>query len=224
MWINVLINRLLDLWFSISLFLFFCNRIYSHHIPALTLRCYHCSQDCETNSNTMNCSHACSVNYVVSYDNGMKSEYGFKSCADNGECINYSVNLGYAKLAISQECCNSDLCNSGPFPAVDLRPNGKKCYFCVGDNCLGNLQCEGLEDHCLTYIDTLTGHELNIKGCASKILCDFATSGLALTRMNITNRQVTWKCCKGNLCNSAASATLSFFLVLLFLLSSFLLY
>ncbi|KAF4078464.1 hypothetical protein AMELA_G00199500 [Ameiurus melas] len=47
-------------------------------------------------------------------------------------------------------CCNSDLCNSGPFP--DLHPNGKNCYFCVGDNCLGNLQCEGLEDHCITYI------------------------------------------------------------------------
>ncbi|KAM9445387.1 urokinase plasminogen activator surface receptor-like [Clarias gariepinus] len=104
---------------------------------------------------------------------------------------------------------------------ADLRPNGKKCHFCVGDNCLGTLHCEGIEDRCITYIGVLTGKEVSVKGCASKSVCDLVTRPNFIG-MNMTQREMTVKCCEGNLCNSAESIPLSFLLMSLFLLPSFL--
>lgn len=145
MWINVLIHRLLDLWFSISLFLLFVTEfilitfqlwhwsviiapmivkltqtLWTAHTHVLSTTSCHMTvrKPIRYEINLVRCSlkYISLLNHFLYSLDGMKSEYGFKSCADSGECINYSVNLGYAKLAISQECCNSDLCNSGPFP------------------------------------------------------------------------------------------------------------
>ncbi|XP_053339378.1 urokinase plasminogen activator surface receptor-like [Clarias gariepinus] len=136
-------------------------------------------------------------------------------------CYNISFNAGVVKIASNRICCDFDLCNNEPFPDVDMRPNGKQCHFCAGENCLGIVYCEGIENLCFTYIDATDGTELNVKGCASESACIVPTKGLDFTGMN-TDRNISIKCCEGNLCNSAKSVTLSFILMLPLLLSTLL--
>ncbi|XP_053096524.1 urokinase plasminogen activator surface receptor isoform X2 [Pangasianodon hypophthalmus] len=172
----------------------------------------------------MVCSGRCLSFREVAYLGSVMMENSGKSCSQTGACTSYSLNLGVSKTTFNSICCDSDLCNSGPVPVVDLQPNGKQCYFCVGNNCLGNVHCEGIEDHCISYTDVINGRNVTLKGCASKNFCDTSSSRLRLSSMNITSREVSVKCCKGNLCNGAESVTLSFFLMLFFLLSCFLLH
>lgn len=52
---------------------------------------------------------------ILSLD-GIWSENGLRACLIAGPCESYSINAGYERLTASNECCDSDLCNGGPFP------------------------------------------------------------------------------------------------------------
>ncbi|MCJ8739465.1 hypothetical protein PDJAM_G00047500 [Pangasius djambal] len=190
---------------------------------ALKLRCYDCDNNCQNSNATKLCSDGCHSFREVAYEADVMVENSGKACSETGLCTSYSLNLGVYKYVLNSTCCNSDLCNSGPLPAIDRSPNGLQCYYCAGSNCAGKVRCEGIEDHCVTLIDFF-GRDSTLKGCVSKSLCDTSSSRLRLPGMSITSREASVICCEGNLCNSAESVTLSFFLMLFFLLSSFLLH
>ncbi|KAF5888929.1 urokinase plasminogen activator surface receptor-like, partial [Clarias magur] len=81
---------------------------------------------------------------------GVLMKYSGRECST--ACTSISLNAGVVKIASNRKCCDSDLCNNEPISDVDVRPNGKQCHFCVGENCLGIVYCEGIEDRCFTYI------------------------------------------------------------------------
>ncbi|XP_051533138.1 urokinase plasminogen activator surface receptor-like [Myxocyprinus asiaticus] len=131
-----------------------------------------------------------------------------KSCALPNDCQTGNVNLGTVK--ISSLCCNTDLCNIQDAPDPSSTPNGKQCYSCNGPDCSNVLSCSGNEDYCIKATGNIGGMSTTLKGCASKSVCDAATS--------IPNL-VDVTCCQGNLCNSAKSFTQSLMLLLLPLFS-----
>ncbi|XP_053339379.1 phospholipase A2 inhibitor NAI-like [Clarias gariepinus] len=186
---------------------------------ALALTCYDCYNDCSNPNQTTPCSDKCATYSDIIYEDDVVSRNRARICSK--ECYSTSLNVGFSKIAANIKCCDSDLCNNEPISDVDVRPNGKQCHFCAGENCLGILYCEGIEDRCFTQIGTTDGREIIYKGCVSESICLLVTKGLHFTNIN-PDTNVTMKCCEGNLCNSAESVTLSFILMLPFLLSTLL--
>ncbi|KAM9445577.1 phospholipase A2 inhibitor NAI-like [Clarias gariepinus] len=185
---------------------------------ALALMCYKCYDDCQNPNKTITCLDRCATYSSMQYENGLVLKGRERMCSK--DCYSLSLNVGFLKIASIRKCCDSDLCNNEPISDADVRPNGKQCHFCVGENCLGILYCEGIEDRCFSHIDAADGTDLNVKGCASESVCRLSTKGLHFTNIN-PDTNVTMKCCEGNLCNSAESVTLSFILMF-FLLSTLL--
>ncbi|XP_048035731.1 urokinase plasminogen activator surface receptor-like [Megalobrama amblycephala] len=141
--------------------------------------------------------------------NGTKEK--IKHCAP--VCQNGSLNTGSSKLTIS--CCNTDQCNTNDAPDYANVPNGKTCYSCDGQSCSNILNCSGTEDRCITATATVGGQSAVLKGCASKSMCDAASSVPNFASIS---------CCEGNLCNGAQSVSQSFLFLCCSLLSYFLLH
>ncbi|XP_067278799.1 phospholipase A2 inhibitor gamma subunit B-like isoform X2 [Pseudorasbora parva] len=133
-----------------------------------------------------------------------------KMCVRPSDCITGSYNIGVSKASTS--CCSTDLCNVQDAPEPSNVPNGKKCYYCDGQNCSKNIMsCSGSEDHCIA--GTFVNQTVVVKGCVSKSYCDAAASVSSVDFGSFS-------CCQGNLCNGAQSVTQSF----LFLCGSLLSY
>ncbi|KAI2643770.1 Urokinase plasminogen activator surface receptor [Labeo rohita] len=169
-------------------------------IKGHSLKCYQCwsSMGSCVDQNVTTCQSGFSecVSATNVYKVGETSyKMIFKNCAV--DCLNGSVNAGTLKMSYS--CCNTDLCNfhDAPDPST-ITPNGKKCYYCNGQNCSNTVNCSGSEDHCFTGAGN---QSLSIKGCASKSFCDYATA------LNSSVSGIT--CCEGNLCNDVNSVTQS---------------
>ncbi|KAF5888926.1 urokinase plasminogen activator surface receptor-like, partial [Clarias magur] len=117
---------------------------------ALALTCYECLNDCQSPNKTVSCLHRCATYSSMKYENGLVWKGRQRICSDL--CDSISLNMGFLKIASIRKCCDSDLCNNEPISDADVRPNGKQCHYCVGENCLGILYCEGIEDRCFSHI------------------------------------------------------------------------
>ncbi|XP_047663076.1 urokinase plasminogen activator surface receptor-like [Tachysurus fulvidraco] len=201
---------------------------------ALGLQCYQCIPDssgsCE--STVTQCPDRCgsitTTNTATTNQDGMLTSVSVKSCLDASQCINGSVRLlNQLTVNVNTKCCSTDLCNTETLPAqTNQISNGRRCYTCAGENCtvdcqgghcnktIGTVDCVGDEDRCISITVSEFGVTTSVEGCASKSVCDL----IAVQEMMGFGSSVT--CCKGNLCNTAEIFTLSFFLLLVPLLSS----
>ncbi|TDH03661.1 hypothetical protein EPR50_G00144200 [Perca flavescens] len=170
---------------------------------ASTLRCYVCIPDasgtCIQTSHECRKGLRCAAMRLVRYQDGSKvHEENSKGCAVAEDCGEYSVNFGISQTKVNMKCCTSALCNTqlAPEPSKS-KPNGKQCYWCDEQSCNNTLSCEGNEDNCISATESQGGHSVTVKGCVSKRLCT--------TRDKSWARKLTYRCCKGNLCNGASS-------------------
>ncbi|XP_028835254.1 urokinase plasminogen activator surface receptor-like [Denticeps clupeoides] len=148
---------------------------------------------------------------------GSIQDLGQKGCATKELCYNGSVNFGVSRATTNIQCCSSNLCNNAIPPEYPAGgPNGKKCYTCNNKDCLATLSCSGNEDHCITANDDVGGQKVTLKGCATKTICDGKAS--KMSSLLGLERAVTFKCCKGELCNNAKRIGQSMFLLLAALL------
>uniref|UniRef100_A0A3P9H3H9 UPAR/Ly6 domain-containing protein n=1 Tax=Oryzias latipes TaxID=8090 RepID=A0A3P9H3H9_ORYLA len=86
-------------------------------------------------------------------------------------------------------------------PAPAATPNGRQCFTCDGSTCDKTLACEGTEDHCVIETVDLGGNTTTIKGCISKLMCSVSNI------VPFLFPRIKFSCCKGNLCNSAVTAS-----------------
>ncbi|KAI4904710.1 hypothetical protein NFI96_025774 [Prochilodus magdalenae] len=96
---------------------------------------------------------------------GIELQQSVKSCATPEMCIRESINLGFWKFNNNAKCCSTDLCNSEIMPALSGTPNGRRCYTCVGNDCTIPLNCEGIEDRCIT-VNGKTCLHINVTLCS----------------------------------------------------------
>uniref|UniRef100_A0A8C8DET7 UPAR/Ly6 domain-containing protein n=1 Tax=Oryzias sinensis TaxID=183150 RepID=A0A8C8DET7_9TELE len=102
------------------------------------------------------------------------------------------------------------------FVSVDsskTTPNGRQCFTCDGSTCDKTLACEGNEDHCVIETVDVGGNTTTIKGCISKLMCS------VLNIFPFLFPRIKFSCCKGNLCNSAVTASAGLQLVVVALVS-----
>ncbi|XP_062872061.1 ly-6/neurotoxin-like protein 1 [Trichomycterus rosablanca] len=149
-----------------------------------------------------------------------KTDVNVKTCGAPEECATQSLNFGLLKVTSNAKCCSTDLCNTDTPAALAQLANGKMCYICdYNSNCSKTVNCEGIEDRCITATVEQGGNKLTMKGCVSKNVCDASSGssqpGIAISKMT---------CCEGNLCNGAETFTLSFLILVVPLLSSILLH
>ncbi|KAI4904706.1 hypothetical protein NFI96_025770 [Prochilodus magdalenae] len=187
-------------------------------VHGLPLQCYQCIPGLTgTCTDTqISCPDQCGSATIFTSAGGQQHVISVKDCAAAPECISGSLNLGVSKTTINTKCCSTDLCNSQTLPALSGSPNGRRCYTCVGNDCTKTVNCEGIEDRCITvhgktclHINTLCspgGHQqqVSIKGCAAAPECFSGSMNLGLSKTTINT-----KCCSTNLCNSQTLPALS---------------
>ncbi|KAI4892194.1 hypothetical protein NFI96_026713, partial [Prochilodus magdalenae] len=133
-----------------------------------------------------------------------------KNCSLTQQCVTASVNFGVTKTIISNQCCNTDLCNSQRKPdVVSNIPNGNQCYTCNGEDCTSVLDCVDDEDHCVKSTVGADGQTMMMRGCATRSFC----MGDLSTHLGQSNTVVGLTCCEGNLCNAVWRITPNLFLL-----------
>ncbi|KAI4877763.1 hypothetical protein NFI96_028381, partial [Prochilodus magdalenae] len=126
------------------------------------VQCYQCIPDASgtcTDTQTSCTDQCASMTYFTNYG-GQEYLYSVKDCA--AECITGSINLGVWKESINTKCCSTDLCNNQTLPALSGSPNGRRCYTCVGNDCTKTLNCEGIEDRCITVHGECLRRSVNV--------------------------------------------------------------
>ncbi|XP_073681121.1 urokinase plasminogen activator surface receptor-like isoform X1 [Garra rufa] len=183
--------------------------------------------------------HSCySLTSVGQYGN-IPATLKYKGCISPFGCVNGSTNFNSNN--VSYFCCSTDFCNKKDAPDpignsglnvpsviqittvfndsnTSSTPNGKRCHYCVWQNCSKIMNCTGEEDHCFDAKGTFGRMLFNLKGCVTKADCDAATSSPHIKSIS---------CCEGDLCNSpnsANSVTQSFLFLCCSLLSFILLH
>uniref|UniRef100_A0A8C7WT53 UPAR/Ly6 domain-containing protein n=1 Tax=Oryzias sinensis TaxID=183150 RepID=A0A8C7WT53_9TELE len=178
-----------------------------------TLRCYQCTPDnlgkcTPTQRECPSETYQCGASRLISYEGGSKIQnQEFKTCFLPEDCGETSVNFGLSKSWTKTQCCNSNLCNTQSVPDSSKTPNGRQCFTCDGSTCDKTLACEGNEDYCVAASG---GTITTLKGCVSE-LCSASNS--------FPSHLGKISCCKGNLCNSAVTASTGLQLVVVALVS-----
>ncbi|XP_031432716.1 phospholipase A2 inhibitor and Ly6/PLAUR domain-containing protein-like [Clupea harengus] len=184
------------------------------------LQCTTC-KDVSGSCNGVECpalDYSCASISVTTVIGGSTTEGSIKSCFPSSLCLNGSLNTGALRVTLSTLCCNTDNCNSGSLPAaVNNTANGRQCFTCGSADCSLKLQCAGDEDRCFNATGNLAGLNATVKGCATQSVCSGAFS------QALDSVAAGLRCCEGDLCNSAWSATHSV-LFLLWPLGSVLLF
>ncbi|XP_041797497.1 urokinase plasminogen activator surface receptor-like [Chelmon rostratus] len=190
---------------------------------AYPLKCYEClpgsSGTCtDTEKECPSSSYQCGALRIASYAGGSElANVHMKTCVMADQCVEGSVNLGISRTVLTNKCCASELCNAQHAPAPSKsNPNGKKCYFCNGQECTATLNCQGSEDHCISTTVSSGGAQTVLKGCASKLLCS-ATQNAQLQAL--IGQEIS--CCQGDYCNSASSTSAGLLLLVAPLVSLF---
>ncbi|KAM7420534.1 hypothetical protein PAMA_014988 [Pampus argenteus] len=166
---------------------------------ANALKCYDCDmQPAGTNCvKEIECPMQCISTTSYSVANQEKTETTARSCGPPQMCTDVLMNFGIVRSVVASKCCTTDLCNKEPaFDPTKSKPNGKKCHFCNLQTCTGVLNCEGNEDHCISGVEPSTN--MTMKGCGSKMACSMGH----------------FKCCQGDLCNSASSTSTGLLLLM----------
>ncbi|XP_073341551.1 uncharacterized protein [Pagrus major] len=176
---------------------------------AYTLKCHRClpvsTQDCVTTQK--NCplqGYQCASRRISSYAGNVKlSDVHLKTCVQDDECAEGSVNFGISRIVVTSSCCITNLCNTQQAPEAERHQhNGHRCYHCDGDRCSLTLNCAGNEDHCITK-RVIVGDKTKIsKGCASRQMCSHMEN--AQIKAAIGGEMT---CCQGDFCNSASSTS-----------------
>ncbi|KAI4879260.1 hypothetical protein NFI96_020802 [Prochilodus magdalenae] len=99
------------------------------------------------------CPDQCASMTYFTSAGGQEQQVSVKDCAEAAQCITGSINLGVSKTTLNTQCCSTDLCNTEILPGKTKRfgvPNGRRCYTCVNNDCTKTLNCEGIEDRCIT--------------------------------------------------------------------------
>lgn len=130
----------------------------------------------------------------------------------------FSMNLGF--VYTFGKCCSTDLCNNQPIYQENKTPNGLECYAQGYGSKLEIVKCFGIQDRCLKLTAKSAGISIEIKGCASKNICDTPdTSALGMEIESSIN------CCENNQCNKGTNlpgSRIVFFIPLILVTSSFL--
>uniref|UniRef100_A0A3P9IBC2 UPAR/Ly6 domain-containing protein n=1 Tax=Oryzias latipes TaxID=8090 RepID=A0A3P9IBC2_ORYLA len=160
------------------------------------------------NETQTNCSSLCGAYRITAYIGGRKLlDYDMSGCCVlPEESVEASVNLGLFKTSFHAQCCNNSHCNL-------TTPNGRQCYSSDGLTCGKTLACEGNEEYCGTATVDLGRITTTFKGCVSEELCPGSNSFLS----QLSGPDVS--CCKGDLCNSAVTASAGLQLVVVVLVS-----
>ncbi|KAG9275914.1 urokinase plasminogen activator surface receptor-like [Astyanax mexicanus] len=180
----------------------------------LSLTCYQCipetsvqCTDQKVNCPTGQCGNMKTTAYMGST---VLVNMVMKNCSLAQHCVTASVNFGITKTTISNQCCNTDLCNAQRKPeATSNTPNGLQCYTCNGEDCSSTLDCVDEEDHCIKSAVGVEGQKLMMKGCATKSFC----MGDLSAQLAQSSTVVGLSCCTGNLCNGATIYTQNFLLL-----------
>ncbi|XDV38261.1 hypothetical protein PO909_007705 [Leuciscus waleckii] len=177
-----------------------------------SLSCYECTSltgSCAEQRVTTcpELSTTCISSTAVALIEGNPFKAKFKGCVPSNACPYTSI----SSANVSLFCCNKDLCNakdadvlfctelsgdsspniftvpSIPIPNPPI-PNGKRCYYCIGQSCLNIMDCSGGQDRCIKgtgeNLETnFNGQSFPINGCANKAVCESVAS---------------FSCCKGN--------------------------
>ncbi|XP_078789266.1 uncharacterized protein LOC105355906 [Oryzias latipes] len=191
-----------------------------------TLKSHECIPDnlgkcTETQRECLLQSHQCGASRLIAYAGGSKiMDQNVKSCALPEECGEASVNFGLSKTWINTQCCNSNLCNTQSVPGnthsvhcnvLDFLKDIHSYSFTF--TCEKTLACEGNEDHSVTATVSEGGTTATVKGCISELMCSASNS----FPFQLLGTKVS--CCKGNLCNSAVTASTGLQLVVVALVS-----
>ncbi|TRY94978.1 hypothetical protein DNTS_004654 [Danionella cerebrum] len=141
--------------------------------------------------------HSLSCYECVGVTAGSNIKMNVKDCSS--DCANGSINFGTLQMTVT--CCNTDQCNAKDAPDYSsAAPNGHRCFYCDTNSCSNTISCSGNEDHCIKAKGTFETHSKDVKGCASRSICE-ATSMKSVENIS---------CCSGNLCNDAKPMTHSF--------------
>ncbi|XP_073728794.1 neuromast-expressed gpi-anchored lymphocyte antigen 6 [Misgurnus anguillicaudatus] len=162
-------------------------------IPETSVKCTETKVECAVGQ--------CGTMKTTSYmDNNKLADMIMKNCSLTQQCVTASVNLGAIKAVISNQCCNTNLCNnqSEPDPPKNVL-NGIMCYTCKGEDCTSTLACVDGEDHCIKATVDADGKMTKVRGCATKSFC----KGDLSTQIGQSNVTKGLSCCRGNLCNRA---------------------
>uniref|UniRef100_A0A4W4GL56 UPAR/Ly6 domain-containing protein n=1 Tax=Electrophorus electricus TaxID=8005 RepID=A0A4W4GL56_ELEEL len=159
-------------------------------IPETSLKCAETQIDCPDGQ----CSNMKTTAYM---GNITLVDMEMKNCSSAENCVTASVNFGDTKTRISNQCCDTNLCNS----ITKNIPNGIMCYTCNGEDCSSTLYCVDNEDHCIKS----TGSMMMMRGCATGTFC----KGDLAIQLVQSSTIVSLSCCKGNLCNGASRYTLN---------------
>ncbi|XP_070689075.1 uncharacterized protein [Pempheris klunzingeri] len=136
-------------------------------------------------------------------------------CALHGQTLSYRT--GFALLAVSFHCCNTDGCNEvfhhSKMQDANTNENGLQCFGCsdpLHNVCNMTIKCLGVQDRCIngTVVDgRAEGSTHLFTGCASASLCE--AHQLQAAYVHDVNFASTLQCCGTSFCNSAWTAKLS---------------
>lgn len=147
----------------------------------------------------------CASMHMVNYIGDTKqNENHVRGCVPPQQCIQGSINFGVSRTVLGIKCCDADLCNSQDFDLgnVSLATNGKKCFYCDGQQCTKTLNCLGDEDRCISVRMESLGAPIQLKGCVSNDIC----STIDMPELSaILGNNI--QCCQGDFCNSASSTS-----------------
>ncbi|XP_024123458.1 urokinase plasminogen activator surface receptor [Oryzias melastigma] len=174
------------------------------------LKCYECIPELagEACTKQTECSSAqqCASIREVNHEGGAaKGVILSRRCIKSDECGESSFSYGDVKTYFKVDCCNTDLCNTKPASEpTKYTPNKMKCFGCVGLPCNRTLNCEKNQDRCLISSVTIQGKTTTAKGCATSNICSNPT--FLQENKNVGEIE---RCCEGEYCNSATTATAS---------------
>ncbi|XP_048379685.1 uncharacterized protein LOC125448412 isoform X2 [Stegostoma tigrinum] len=169
-------------------------------VQALT--CYSCTtqgRSCTTEE--IACTpriNSCITQSVSASGGGVNYDVILKNC---GMCEG-NVSMHFGSMKFSQLCksCSSNLCNNEPFIEESSKLNGLECYTTSLEdpNAISTVKCTGTQDRCVNVLAQFGGVKLEMRGCASKLICqNFDTSQMGIQLSYTPN------CCETNLCNKA---------------------
>ncbi|TMS20165.1 phospholipase A2 inhibitor and Ly6/PLAUR domain-containing protein [Larimichthys crocea] len=150
---------------------------------------------------------------------GRAQQHIIRNCVQSTFCTEadqmFSISEGGNVMASSISCCNTDQCNNGTTPYMDIQTeNGLTCASCAShqspmcENII-SIKCVGIQDRCIDGNVTDGDMDYQFLGCVSANLCDVLSEREIQTSFYNLHFTSVPKCCKTSRCNSAGTVKLS---------------